>query len=326
MTELTASPIIPGLDRPISRLALGTAFFRAGDQEACHALLDAFVAAGGTLIDSGRMYGDSEQVIGAWLDARGTRERVTLLTKCAHGTGQIPAEGYPQLVQDELATSLRLLGTDSVDLYLLHRDNHQMTVQEILEPLNAAIERGQVRRLGASNWEYRRVTEANAFAAAHGLHGFSLVSNTISLATPAAAFYPGLVHVDAMGARWHRETGIPLLPWSSQARGFFAGACPRPTGTGARRPPNGYDQRMQQVYGTPANFARLDRARTLGERKGGLSATQIALAWVLHRPYPVVPVVGPRTPEELASCVRAGAVQLTPAELHWLETGDEGQA
>ena len=73
MVTMSATPLFRGIPLPISRLVLGTAFFRLSEMAACHQLLDAFVAAGGTLIDSGRVYGDSEAVIGAWLARSGVR-------------------------------------------------------------------------------------------------------------------------------------------------------------------------------------------------------------------------------------------------------------
>ena len=323
MSQLRAAPSIPGLGRPISAVALGTAFFRLAEQEACHALLDAFVEMGGTLIDSAHMYGDSEAVVGSWLRARGARNRVTVLTKGAHGDGVIPSEGYPEVIREELGTSLHLLGTDCIDLYMLHRDNQTMTVEQILTPLNEAVEAGQIRLFGASNWEYRRVVEANEYAARQGMQGFAVVSNTLSLATPAAAFYPGLVHVDPIGERWHETSGVPLIPWSSQARGFFTGAW-TPAAVQGRKPGemDAFGQRMLAVYASDENCARLERATRLGADRGGYTATEVALAWLLHKPFPVVPVVGPRTIPELESCVRAAELSLEADEVRWLERGE----
>jgi aryl-alcohol dehydrogenase-like predicted oxidoreductase len=319
MTQLSASPSIPGIAKPVSRLALGTAYFNRDQSPDWHALLDAFVNAGGTLIDSARAYGDSEKVIGQWL-AKGLphRERLVLITKGAHGPGLLPEDGWPAVLHEELDQSLTQLGVDYVDLYFLHRDNQEIPVDRLLGPLNEELDRGRVRAIGASNWEYRRVREADAYARDHGLISFAAVSNTLSLAAPAAAFYPGLVSVDSEGEAWHRDTRVPLIPWSSQARGFFAGACPRPAPGEERPAEKSFSGRMQTVYGTDANFQRRDRAAALGQQKGGYSATQVALAYLLHKPFPLAPVVGPRSPSELADCLRATGLVLSPEELAWL--------
>lgn len=322
MTELTSRPLVAGIDQAVSQLALGTAFFRVDAAEECFELLDAYVDAGGTLIDSGRVYGDSEEVLGRWLASRGRPDGLLLLTKGAHGTGEIPAEGYPELLRSELDTSLGKLGIDCVDVYLLHRDNQQMDVGSILEPLNEELSRGRVRAIGASNWEYRRLREAADYADRHGLAGFAVVSNNLSLARPASAFYRGLVSVDAEGERWHAETGTPLLSWSSQARGFFAGGYSpsmRQQWQPGAAPASTFTDRMLQVYATDDNFQRLERARQLGADRGGYTAVEVALAWLLHRPCPVVPIVGPRSRDELDSCVRAASLALTDEEVRWLD-------
>ena len=76
---------------------------------------------------------------------------------------------------------------------------------------------------------------------------------------------------------------------------------------------------MLEVYCTPDNFERLRRAEQLGKEKGGRSAVEIALAWLHHQPLRVVPIVGPRTPDELASCVAALSIELTQAQAEWLD-------
>lgn len=314
---------ITGIDKPVSPFALGTAFYATDTAETWFEILDAYLAAGGTVIDSARAYGQSEEVLGRWFETRpGIRERVLLITKGGHGSdGKLPENNYANMVHDEVAASLRTLKTDTIDLYMLHRDNQEMPVRAILEPLNEEIASGRLRALGASNWEYRRVTEANEYADNHGLTGFAVVSNTISLARPAAAFYTGLVHTDPAGERWHQDTGIPLIPWSSQARGFFTGQyAPNMRDDPGLVSPDtpSFMGRMLKVYGTDDNFERLQRARDLGEQKGGYTAVEVALAWLLSKPFPIVPVVGPHTTDELASCLRARSLSLTDYEIEWL--------
>ena len=82
-----------------------------------------------------------------------------------------------------------------------------------------------------------------------------------------------------------------------------------------------YDKQVLAVCGTEENFERRRRAQELGQSKGGYSAVQIALAWVLHQPLPIVPVIGPRTPAEVRSCVEAAAIRLTDDERDWLDLG-----
>lgn len=313
---------LAGIPVPVSPFALGTAFYRLETEAEHFAVLDAYLASGGTVIDSARSYGQSEDVVGSWFGVRSTRDRVLLITKCGHGPElKLPERHFAALVRQELSLSLETLHTDGIDLYLLHRDNQEMPVAAILEPLNEAVAKGHVRAIGASNWEYRRVIEANEYAERHGMTGFAVVSNTLSLARPAAAFYTGLVHTDPDGERWHEETGIPLIPWSSQARGFFTGAwTPEMRNDPAIADPETptFDSRMLKVYATDDNFERLRRAQDLGVRKGGYTAMEVGLAWLMGKPFPVLPIVGPRSPEELASCLRAVSLTLTEEERRWV--------
>jgi len=314
MTQpLSGGPPVRGIEKPVSRLALGTAFYGRDRESDWHAILDAFVEHGGTTLDTAAAYGDSEAVIGAWLDARGNREAMRLCTKGGVGDQMLPDDGLAETIEAELLCSLERLRVERADLYYLHRDNPAVPVARVIECLNEHVSAGRVRALGASNWTYERIGASNEYAAAHGLAGFAAVSNHLSLAVPAAPFYPGLVAVGQEGLAWHARTGIPLFSWSSQARGFFTGRFRPGRGDAA----DAFARRMLEVYATEGNLERLRRAEALGRQKG-CSAVEIALAWVLCQNVPVVPIVGPHTVDELCSCIRALSVELGRDELRWL--------
>ena len=104
-----------------------------------HDLLEHYLEYGGTVLDTARGYGESEQVIGRWLEQRGARERLVLLTKGGHGQRHGVTEGdFAAAIEAELSTSLEVLGVEQVDLYLLHRDSLAFDVGTIME----AVERG----------------------------------------------------------------------------------------------------------------------------------------------------------------------------------------
>jgi len=318
-----ANITIPGVDKPISRLALGTAFHRLADEQACHGLLDRFIELGGTLLDTARDYGESEDVIGHWLASRSARARVVIVTKGGQGRGHgLESNTFADTIHDELSRSLETLGTDYIDLHVLHRDSPAAPVDTIVDALNAEVASGRVRALGASNWTYERIEEANTYADREGLLGFAAVSNNLSLAVPTAPFYPGLVSVDEAGEEWHRSTGIPLIPWSSQARGFFVGSY-APDALDDFRKQGGFTARMVEVYCTDDNFERLRRARAIGDAKDGRSATEIALAWLLHKPYPVIPIVGAHSVAELESCFSAASIELSDSECEWVSLASD---
>jgi len=299
---------------PASRLSLGTASFRLKEKERCFRVLEAFLEAGGHLIDTGRSYGESEAVIGRWLATSGKREKVFLITKCGHGAnGIFPDTDVPKMVETELSESLKSLGAETIDIYMPHRDNRDVPVPVIMDALHRAVSSGKVRLLGASNWTPERFDEANRYAERQGRSPLSILSNHLSLAQAAEPFYNNLVTVDQAEEDWHEAGGPPLLSWSSQARGFFTGRYQN------RTEGDPFSQRMMAVYGSTENLARLQRAGELGRQKGGYSAVQIALAWLLHKPFPVIPIVGPRTPQEVISCSDATGIILSHEDVSFLE-------
>ncbi len=122
--------------------------------------------------------------------------------------------------------------------------------------------------------------------------------------------WAGCVHVtDPASKAWLEERQIPLLPWSSQARGFF---------TGRARPDDLSDPELVRCYYGDDNFERLRRAEQLGAEHG-VQATAIALAYVLAQPFPTFPLFGPRTITEVRSSMRGLSVELTPEQVAWLD-------
>jgi aryl-alcohol dehydrogenase-like predicted oxidoreductase len=282
------------LARDLSRLVLGTLVVSTE-------VLDEYVRLGGNAIDTAAAYGDgdSERALGAWLQSRpGVRERLTILSKGAHPSVDRRRVTPEDITCDLRDTLARLHGP--VDLYLLHRDDPSVPVGPIVEVLNQHRDAGRLRAFGASNWTCARIEEANAYARDRGLEGFCCSSVHLSLATQNEEHWPDTLSAcDPAIAAWHERTRLPLFAWSAQARGFFAGHV---------------DER---VYGSDANRERLRRAELVGERLG-VTANQVALAWVLHQPFPVYAAFGVRTVEELYAAFGALDVELTEEELRWL--------
>ena len=310
---------ISDLPEPVSRLVLGTVRFTTDDADHWVELLDHYVSAGGNILDTARLYGTSEIVIGRWMAQRGSRSDIVLCTKGGHGTEhKLPEQDFEAVIEQELAESLDRLQTDHVDFYWLHRDNEEMPVGRILDCLNAHLQAGRIRAFGGSNWTTVRVDEANAYANQHGLRGFSGVSNNMSLAVQPEPFYPGLITTGPAEAGWHRRTGIPLFAWSAQARGFFAGRIRPEMRQQMDTIEDGLTRRMLEVYGTDDNFERLRRAEELAGKRSDCTANRVALAWLLHQPCPVLPIIGPLTMEELDDSLRAAALDLSDQEIQLL--------
>jgi aryl-alcohol dehydrogenase-like predicted oxidoreductase len=303
---------IPGLDRPVSRVVLGSMALSPRNQDLACAMLDTFLARGGTMVDTAHVYraGGSERAIGEWLRRRGNREAVLILTKGAHhsprGKRVTPAE-----IAFDLGQSLERLDTSYVDLYLLHRDDPAVPVGPIVEALNHHDGLERIRAFGGSNWTHQRLQEANDYARRHGLRPFVASSPNLSLAVPNEPMWADCVSIagDAAALAWYREHRFPILSWSAQGGGFFSGRF---------SPENTDDPSMVRVYYSPANWERLRRAERLA-RELGCAAIQIALAWVLNQPGLLTfALIGPRTLEELDSSLAAADLRLTPEQVAWL--------
>jgi aryl-alcohol dehydrogenase-like predicted oxidoreductase len=301
---------IAGLQKPITHLIQGSDFFTHEVYDKVCSVLDNYFAIGGNTIDTAYVYrgGQSEETIGKWMKERDNRDQVVILTKGAHHNADGPRVN-PQAIAADLEISLGRLQTGYTDLYALHRDDTNIPVSVIIDALNEHISAGRILAIGASNWTHQRMQEANDYAAANGLVGFSFSSPNLSLAKPNEPRWAGCVSADAEDNAWHERTQLPLLSWSSQAGGFF---------TGNFAPDKLDNAEMVRVYYSDANWERLLRAAELAKQKG-VSTIQISLAYVLNQPFPTGALIGAQNQIELESCVEGAQIKLTAEEVSWLE-------
>src|SRR3990172_8022148 len=194
---------------------------------------------------------------------------------------------------------------------MVQGDDPSVPAGEIGEWLNEHRDAGHFREFGGSNWRPERVDEANAHAKRRGLRGMVAVSNYLGLAIANEPMWRGCVMTDEAGLRWHEATGTPNFVWSSQARGFFSGRF---------KADDPSDPDMVRAYYNKENWERLARAERLGVERG-LSATQVALAYVLNQRFPSIALVGPANVDELRQCAAAAETTLSAEEMAWLERG-----
>ncbi len=274
-------------------------------------MLDAFFAAGGNVFDTAWIYnsGYTEQLFGEWLTARDTRSDCVIIGKGAH-----TPECTPQAISPQLTESLDRLATSSVDMYFLHRDNLEVPAGEFVEAIEAERKAGRITGpAGGSNWTMARVEEANAYAAANGLTPFTVLSNNFSLAEMLSPIWDGCVSSSTPSWRnWLTEHNVLNVAWSSQSRGFFTDRAGRNLLD---------DEELVRVWYSDSNFGRRDRAQQLAAQLN-VDPIHIALAYVVAQPFPQIPVIGPRTLDELHHSLRAFSFTLTPEQVAWLETGE----
>ena len=197
--------------------------------------------------------------------------------------------------------ALSLLGLDRVDFFVLHRDDPSLPVGAFAEPLLEQVSAGRIGGFGVSNWTVPRLLELRAHLDQIGENRRLVLSNHFSLGEMVSAPWPGCLAVSQRELLELEGANVEVLAWSSLARGFFAG-------------------RDDPGWELPANRERRERAAGLAARLGASTPT-VALAYVLHQPDHVMPVVGARSEAHVDEALGAADIELTAAELDWLETG-----
>jgi predicted dehydrogenase/diketogulonate reductase-like aldo/keto reductase len=296
--------IIAGLVKPVSRLVMGCDNQTTMPHGA--AMWDDYFERGGRTFDTAYIYGSGlqEQLLGHWMKNRGVRDEVSVIVKGAHS----PFCNPPDLLR-QFHESLGRLQTDYADIYLLHRDNPDVPVGEFVEALNGLVRAGRLRVFGGSNWTLGRIAAANRYAQRKGLQGFGVVSNNFSLARMVDPVWPGCIAAsDAASRRWLKKHQLPLLAWSSQARGFF---------TDRAGPDQCGDEQLVRCWYADDNFARRERAIALAKQRG-VSPIAIAAAYVLAQPFPTFALIGPRVLSETVGSLACLGLALSPRELAWL--------
>ncbi|WP_265458151.1 aldo/keto reductase [Enterococcus sp. HY326] len=308
---------VKGIEQPISRMIMGTAWFGIGAdvREEIFKMLDLYVEVGGNVIDTGRFYGAgrAELILKEWLDSRDNREQLIIMDKACHPI--ITEDGAhhpeywrvkPDLITDDLHSSLLRTGCDHFDLYLMHRDDPDVPVELIMDRLEAHRKEGLITAYGVSNWELSRVEDAVNYCNKKGYQGLSVNNPSYSLATVKKTRWPGCVYADDAYAQWHNGKDVTLFSWAAQAHGFFADI---------------YDENAPQdikdAFFSDENFEKLRRCQVLA-KKYQVDSINIALAYVLCQPFKPAAIIGSRSRKEFDSCIQTLDLKLTDKELAYL--------
>lgn len=290
------------------------------------ALYDRFVELGGNAFETARWY-PAETTLGAWLAGRSDRDELVIIGKAGHPSTQDgPPRIHPAEIGQDIVESLERLGTDRIDLLALHRDDPAVPVGEVMTALAEHRAAGRIRATSGSNWSPARLEAAIAWATAHELPAFDASSPNLSLAVPTRPPWPGcLTAGDPTSLAWYERTQLPLFAWSPLARGWFT-AKPIDAAPIRRHALIPLDQDIDaaSAFDSVDNRRRRDRARILAVELG-VTANQVALAWVLNQPFPTWAVVGVRSVAELDECVAAADLALDPGQVRWLASGDGGE-
>ena len=304
----------------VSRLCLGAMTYGTPewrpwvlDEAASRPFIQRAVEHGINFFDTADMYsrGVSEEVLGRALKEYAARDRVVIATKVFYPLGTDPAANDRGLsrrhIFDAIDGSLRRLGVDYVDLYQIHRFDPQTPIEETLEALHDVVKAGKARYLGASSmfaWQFMKML---ATSTAHGWTRFVSMQNHYNLVYREE---------EREMIPLCREEGIGLIPWSPLARGFLAGNRRGDDhGATVRAQTDGF---AHQLYYADTDFTIADRVVELAGRRG-VKPTQVALAWLLAKPWVTAPIVGASKLAHLDEAVAALELRLDAAELAFLE-------
>jgi aryl-alcohol dehydrogenase-like predicted oxidoreductase len=266
--------------------------------------------AGINFFDTANVYsaGASEEVLGRFLKEHASRDEVVIATK-VHGMMRPEPNGHGlsrKAILTEAEHSLRRLQTDYIDLYQIHRWDYETPIDETLEALHDLVKAGKVRYIGASSMYSWQFAKSLYLADLHGWSRFVSMQN----------------HYNLIYREEEREMmplcqdqGIGVLPWSPLARGRLA----RPRGAEATKRLD-TDKFGKTMYATTeeADHKVVDRLEEVAKQRG-ISMAQLALAWMLAKPYVTSPIIGATKPGHLEDAIAALSVKLTPEELAELE-------
>lgn len=303
----------------VSRICLGTMTYGTSkwrpwvlDESESRPFFKRALESGINFFDTADMYsqGVSEEVTGRALRDYARRDEIVLATKVYNPMGSGPNQrGLSRAhIMAAVEDSLRRLGTDYIDLYQIHRWDYDTPIEETLEVLNDLVRSGKVRYIGASSMWAWQFAKALYTADLHGWSRFVSMQNHYNLIYREEEREMNPLCLDQ---------GIGIIPWSPLARGLLAGN---------RDPKNGALTQRAKTDGYASHLFRFDetdfeivaRVQKLAAEHGATPA-QIALAWLLHKPGVVAPIIGASKMHHLEEAVSAVAIQLTPEQIAHLE-------
>jgi aryl-alcohol dehydrogenase-like predicted oxidoreductase len=303
----------------------GNVFGWTADDEASFAVLDRYLEAGGTFIDTADVYsawapghtgGESEETIGRWLADRGVRDRVIVATKVgAHGGAGL-AGLAPETVERACDASRERLGVERIDLLYAHLDDESVPLDDMLGAFDALVGAGKIAHVGMSNVSPARLREMAAVTFREGYAPIRVVQPRYNL-LDRAGFEDDLRAVCL-------EFDIACVPYYGLAMGFLTGKYRRDTVAADVGSPRA--KGTIKVYGSQERAWRtLDVVTEIAAARGVAPAT-VALAWLAAQETVVAPIASARNVEQLEDLLAMTALELSPAELAALDavSGGEG--
>jgi aryl-alcohol dehydrogenase (NADP+) len=302
----------------VSRICLGTMTYGTSkwrdwvlDEQDARPFYKRAIELGINFFDTADMYslGASEEVTGRALRDFARRDEVIIATKVFNRMGPAPnSVGLSRKhIMQGIDASLKRLGTDHVDIYQIHRLDPETPIEETLEALDDVVRAGKALYIGASSMYAWQFMKALAVSDLHGRSRFVSMQNHYNLVyrEEEREMIPLCV-----------DQGIGIIPWSPLARGFLAGN--RTAQKSGETTRSKSDEFAHLMYYQPEDFAIVDRVKTVAASIGK-TMPQVALAWMLSKPYITAPIVGASRLSHLEQAVEAVSITLDAGQIRMLE-------
>ena len=297
----------------VSIYSLGAMYFGSrNDRATSYRMLDRYVDAGGSFIDTANIYawwvegfrgGESETLMGEWLAERGHRNRLFIASKVGFQYDDVTRGLTAAQIETECNKSLRRLGVDTIDLYYAHVDDRNTPQEETLAAFDRLVRAGKVRFIGASNFLAWRLAQAHALSEQHGWPDYVCLQqrHTSLRPKPGANFDPQLSLTEEL-VDYCRNNQVTLLAYSSLLSGAYQRA----------------DRPVPDEYRGPDADARLAALRSVAAAHG-VTPNQVILAWLVQHQPPILPVMAASTDAQMAENLAALELVLTQDELEMLD-------
>ncbi|MGW8883434.1 aldo/keto reductase [Streptomyces sp. NPDC055749] len=310
----------PETRREVSVLSLGAMLFGTlTDEETSFAILDRYVEAGGTFVDTSNAYaywvsgsrgGESEHLLGRWRRSRGIGDEIVVATKLgasplAEGTGHLdnPEGLSAKAIRSAAEQSRERLGTAKLDILYAHIEDPAVPLEETVEGLAALVTEGTVGLLGVSNHSAWKVERARNIAAAAGLPSYDVLQyhhtylrQRTDLPSQISGGSQGVVGGDML-SYLRAEPGLAMVAYSPLLAGGYVRA----------------DKPLSPAHDHPGTPVRLAALREVAKETGA-TVNQVVLSWLIGAEVPVIPLVGASSVAQLDESLAAVDLDLTPRQ------------
>jgi aryl-alcohol dehydrogenase-like predicted oxidoreductase len=293
----------------VSAFCLGTMYFGSRtDRETSYRLLDQYLDAGGSFLDTANTYarwvpgfqgGESETLLGEWMRERGNRSQTFVATKVGFPYPGVKRGLRAQQIEAECEKSLQRLGVDTIDLYYAHVDDRDTPMEETVVAFDRLVKAGKVRLVGASNFVTQRLEEARQVSETHGWAKYCCIQQRYSYIRPkpGSSFGAQLAANDEL-LDYCRVHGITVLAYSPLLSGAYTRA----------------DRAFSEQYLGPDTDARVAALKAVAAEVGA-TANQVVLAWMVQSDPPVIPLVAASTVAQMEENLCGLEVELNPEQM-----------